>query len=86
MTTPICRPTAPSRRGERHELGSELAVHLDEDVAGLELAGRSRLRNHLLHDEQAGLTRIRLAHAGFGFAVKTQAPQLGERLVDELRL
>ena len=71
---------------ERHELGDQLAVDLDEHVAGLELARRRRLRNHLLDDEQARLLRIRLAHARFGVAREPQAAQLGERLVDELRL
>jgi hypothetical protein len=73
-------------RCERHELCDELAVDLDEHVAGLELARGRRLRNHLLDDEQARLLRERLAHARFRVARQSQAPQLGERLVHELGL
>ena len=53
---------------------------------GSSAARRGRLRNHLLDDEQAGLLRIRLAHARFGVARQAEPAQLGERLVDELRL
>ena len=71
---------------QRHELGDELAVDLDEHVARLEIARGPRLRNDLLDDEQPGLLRIRRAHARFGVACQAQAPQLGERLVHELGL
>ncbi len=45
-----------------------------------------RVRNHLLDDEQPGLLRIRFAHARLGIARQPEPPQLGERLVHELRL
>ncbi len=71
---------------KRHELRDQLALHLDQDVAGLELVRRGRLRDHLLDDEQPRLVRVRGAHARFRLAIEAEPAQLRERLVDELRL
>ena len=64
----------------------ELAVDLDQDVAGLELRRRRRLRNHLLDDQQPRLIRIGRAHARLGLARQAEPAQLRERLVHELGL
>ena len=82
----LARHGAVEHGRERHELGDQLAVDLDEDVAGLESARGCRLRDDLLDDEQARLLRIPLAHASLGIARQSQAAQLRERLVDEFCL
>ena len=74
------------RGRQRHELGDQLAVDFDEDIARLQRAGGRRLRDHLLDDEHAGLLRKRLSYARFRVARQSQAPQFRERLVHELGL
>ncbi len=77
---------AVENRRQRHELGDELALDLDQDVPWTQPAVRRRARQDVLDDEQPRALRSRLAHGRLGLGLEPQTAQLGERLVHELGL
>ena len=61
---------------ERHELGDQLTVDAQQDVAGFELAVRGRIGNYLFDHQHPGLVGERRAYEPLGFVCQPQACDL----------